>query len=188
MGKAINSFNTTWNPYPGSSQSYMGAPGVATYYGGALGRCGCHPCVCGGCVGDPYGNGGLIVDRVLGSAYDTVRIVACNLPYIVEVARNMDAVRAAAANATRNIIGLVGVAGILGSTVVIPLPGGLAAEDVVDYTGVVEGLTDIIYNQGSGFFSLVLNSSLAQFELTLDAGAPTDMANGDVRINVTYIA
>lgn len=105
-----------------------------------------------------------------------------NVEYLV---KNIDAVRAAAENITRNILVVEGVAPALGGTDTYDLPTPIVLDDLLDYNVLVEATNGSIYNQMSGEFTATVVAP-GYLTLTLAADAPAVLAGGTVRWAISY--
>ncbi len=134
---------------------------------------------------DQYTNcgGPLLVTKLIGTSYDIVKFVAERMGYVRDVACNMDAVKAAAANMHRNIVTLDGIVGVAGSTTLIDLPSGIDDELVLDYSVLLIGSDENLYSQGVYFTSFITDNKLS---ITIAEDAPEVIENAEVRWTLTY--
>lgn len=136
-------------------------------------------------VCNPYGNEGLFVDKMIGNAYDAVKLVA----------DNMTSVMAIGAALTESTIGepllvqrgllSIGATGALGSTVTVE-PDNLDATPAMmlaSYPSIVAA-DGTKYFSDSGVFTAVVQAD--GLHLTLKNDAPAECANATIHWFAIY--
>lgn len=129
-------------------------------------------------------NPGGLVDKLLGDAYVYVKVVADQIDVIKTLAENIVHVRDAAEAVKRNTIEVTGVVPALGVTGFVTLPETIAETSIMDSMVVIKDTNDALYSESSGHFTTKISGGF--LEVSLDAGAPADMAGGEVRWTLTH--
>lgn len=132
----------------------------------------------------PIPSGAGVIDRLLGTAYQQVKIVADQIDVIKDIAANIPAIKDAARNMARKIVTMEVGGGALGTTTYSQLPDGLSEADVIDSVVVIKGTDDAIYSESSGHFSSVI--SAGYLEVAINAGAPAALGNATIRWTLSY--
>ena len=70
---------------------------------------------------NPFGSPAVLIDKLIGNAYDVVKYVACNMSYIKKVSYRVDDIKDLA-ESNRNTLDLRGNLKLKGQTVIISLP------------------------------------------------------------------
>lgn len=131
--------------------------------------------------GDHLGNASL-VDKLIGTAYGTVRRVADHLGYIKFVAMNMETIIAAANN--RLTATTVGTTAARGMPATVALPAGVLLANITSSTVLITGSDGNLYLSDSGYFTTQISAS--GLTLTVSTSAPAILANAAFRWVVTY--
>lgn len=132
--------------------------------------------------GDHLGNASL-VDKLIGTAYGTVRRVADHLSYIKFVAMNMETIVAAANNRlTATAVGTT--AASRGVPVTVALPAGVSLANITSSTILITGSDGNLYLSDSGYFTYQISAS--GLTLTVSTSAPTALVNAAFRWALTY--
>lgn len=126
-----------------------------------------------------------LIERMLGPAYQSVKIVADQIEVIKEIAANIPAVKDAAANMARNIQVIESVVtGALGTTAYVPLPAGVDEIEVLDSTVVLVATDGAIYAESSGHFSSKIVAGY--LEVTTKVTAPATLVGASVRWTLSF--
>lgn len=133
---------------------------------------------------DPCGGRAPLVDRFIGNAYAAVRHVADHIPQIRYLVANMAHIVRVSQGIRRSglILGTTGSS--LGSSVEIPLPDGVVAEDIVASDVVIQSRDGNIYSSGSGVFSYYIRQG--KLRVTLSSSAPGNITNSEIRWSLVY--
>ena len=131
----------------------------------------------------PYAGSSQMVDKMIGNAYDSVKLVADNLQMLEYLANNMEALIEIASDlSTTNVVW--GVAGNPGETTQIPLPTGVDQDSISSMSVLLDNGSGGLYGFESNYFTFhVLNGSL---RLTLNPLAPQSLAGASVRWSISH--
>lgn len=132
----------------------------------------------------PNPSGAGVIDRLLGTAYQSVKIVADQIDVIKEIAANIPAIKDAARNMARKIVVIEADGGALGTTTYTALPDGLTEADVLDSVVVIVAANGDVYSESTGHFSTVV--AAGYLETTVNTEAPTALANATIRWTLSY--
>lgn len=118
---------------------------------------------------NPFGsNKAILVDKMIGSAYDVVKLVAMNLAEILYVAQNLDTIQETLQNIRKERVinmSLVPSSGVM----IVPLPADIQVEDISYFTVQIKTTTGDLYTPDSGYFKIrIVNDAL---EITVDPAA-----------------
>ena len=127
-----------------------------------------------------------MIERMLGPAYQSVKIVADHIGIVQTIATNIGDVKDAARNKARAITTIEGQAGALGSTTYVGLPFGLAETSIMDVQVVLisNGVDKPLYSESSGHFSS--RTRLGFVEVALSGNAPAELAGAEIRVTVFH--
>lgn len=134
----------------------------------------------------PYWNGAsanMLIDKMIGNAYQTVSFVACNMSAIQYVARNMEDIHALATEVRATKV-VKQTAGELGSVNNVPMPEGITLDDIVGSSVVLVSTDGSLFDATSGHFSVTVTS--VGLVLNLGMGAPAGLAEGEIRWLISY--
>ena len=131
----------------------------------------------------PYGNPALLVDKMIGTAYDNVKLVADNLQLIDYISKNMELLHLIGSDlATTTQV--LGVAGQPGETVTIPLPVGVLVDNITSSTVLLDDGENGLYGFEANLFTHhIKNGSL---HLTMNNLAPPALAGASVRWTISH--
>ena len=144
----------------------------------------------------PLGGPDVLVDKMLGNAYDTVKLVALNLAYIKHVQAQLEDVytvsqNIANVNAVADALPALTLAsnlskalGALGTDTSIPL-GSIAPAKITGITLTVVGTDGNLYFPDAKLTFKVVGTNIV---VTLAADAPAVLGTGTAKAHVTYIA
>jgi hypothetical protein len=127
-----------------------------------------------------------LIERMLGPAYHSIKVVADHIDILKTLATNIADVKDAARNKARAITTIEDQAGALGSTTYIGLPFGLAETSIMDVQVVLvsTGVDKPLYSESSGHFTS--RTRLGFVEVALKAGAPAELAGAEIRVTVFH--
>lgn len=125
-----------------------------------------------------------MVDKSIGTAYPNVKLVADNIEVVKYVAYNMAAIAALAQSVPFTHRLLTSTAGILGSTVQIPLPNDLGVDQLAMSQIMLVTPGGDVFMEGSDVFKASISGGTLRFNLL--SGAPTNAQNAQIRWLLTY--
>lgn len=127
-----------------------------------------------------------LIERMLGPAYHSVKIVADHIDTIKTIALNIGDVKDAARNKARAITTIESQAGALGSTTYVELPISLHETSIMDVQVVLvgTGVDTPLYSESSGHFTS--KTRLGFVEVMLKPGAPAELAGAEIRVTVFH--
>lgn len=136
-------------------------------------------------VCNPYGNEGLFVDKLVGTAYDTVKYVADNMVSVLAVATAItQSTVGEPLLAQRGVIS-IGATGALGATVIVePDNLDMVMANILSSQPAITATDGTRYFPDSGVFTSVIQSD--GLHLTLKADAPAECANATIHWFVIY--
>ena len=131
----------------------------------------------------PYGGSAQMVDKMIGNAYDTVKLVADNLQLLEYLGNNMEAlIKIANDLSTTSIV--LGIAGNPGETTQLALPAGVDQDSVTAMAVLLDDGNGGLYGFESNHFTFyMLNGSL---RLTMNPVAPQSLAGASVRWSISH--
>lgn len=132
---------------------------------------------------DPYGSPSILVDKMIGTAYEIVKYVAERMPALQSISDNMEDLTLIATNA-RKEVDLVGVASGLGITVNVAMPAGVADTDVRWVNAVIYGSDGVTYPASSTTFTVRVQSGAVR--IALSPSGPAGMVNAPIAITLAY--
>lgn len=134
---------------------------------------------------NPFGHTTPLVDKMIGDAYDIVKVVYDNMPYIVAVGASLSTSVIGQPLLLQRIVETTGVSGTAGQTVVIPF------DDLdLDYTKIIDsyvtllGSDGVLYVGNSAEFRHNIGPDGMRF--TLDSAAGAALQNATVKWYVIY--
>lgn len=134
-------------------------------------------------INDPYGGETGLVDRMIGTAYDVVKFVACRIDHVIKVSRHMDSV-INISNEVRNNRVVRSVVPAQGATVEVPVPVDILNEAILGFDLMVKTAAGNMYPLGSATFVGVIKNR--QLEFTTSAGAPTGFVGSEIIWTIFY--
>lgn len=125
-----------------------------------------------------------LVDKMIGSAYDVVKYVACHMRYIEYVAKNMRDIYDVATEGRRSKL-IKGTLGALGSTTTINLTP-LVQDQIQSMHLNLIGADGTLYEPNG--LDLIATITAGVLTIVLDPDAPAVYANAKVNVTVFYDA
>lgn len=133
-------------------------------------------------VNDPYGSRDVLVDKLIGNAYEQVKKVAMNLDEVRYVASNMELVVNVANDlSTRTVV--EGVAVSSSSVALLPLPESITSSQVQAMAVLIQ-VDEDLFSEASGYFTAVMTDG--NLRVTLTGAAPTTLIGGTIRWLITH--
>lgn len=146
-------------------------------------------------VNDPFGGNDPLVDKMIGTAYDTVKTVAlsisqvqhvsANMETVYNVDQNMDKVQAIA-EALPTITSLadyIATLGPLGSSINVYI-GDIPKNKITSISVLGFGLDGNLYFPSDTFTWTVVGTNVV---IVLHAGGPEALANGKAKLHITFL-
>ena len=130
----------------------------------------------------PSNNPVLVVDKIIGTAYDVVRAVYLKMTELMYLVDNMDQI-VTVANHLGDSTLVTGVAGPVNTSVLVPLPTGVL-QSKVRASSVFIFANNKLYGTDSGFFTALIDGT--NLDVVVDASAPSGLVGGAIRWYVTY--
>ena len=135
---------------------------------------------------DPYGGPLTLVDKMIGSAYEYVKIVALNINVIKYLAYNLEAIIQAAkidfANGIQVITG--GITPAAGAIKSIPLPAGVLMTDLRQSTVMIITKEDKVFFDTNAYWSSWIESG--SLHVAISDQAPAYMVGAQIRWLLRY--
>lgn len=129
---------------------------------------------------DPYGGKEPLVDKLIGNAYQVVRLVAENLGFIRYVAHNMEAVQKVAEDLSATTTLFAPAPTVANNAVLVPYPVGVTQSRVLSSSVMILGTDGHLY--GAEIFV----SSLSRAGLVVTLGPGSALIGGQIRWHLTY--
>jgi hypothetical protein len=123
-----------------------------------------------------------LIDKRIGNAFESVRLVAERLREIVYLVANMEAVVTLAQSQERVAYQVAPITA-LESALVIPLPAPVAVEDIRASEVILVSTDGVIYCADSNLFTSEVSSS--GLSVTVDDADP-QLLNGEIRWRLVY--
>lgn len=140
-------------------------------------------------VHDPLGGGAILVDKMIGSAFDVVREVQLNLDAVKYLATNMRAVTKAAElqaiTFPERVVMVSGTTGALGSVVELDIPMEVTAANIRQSSPMIVTSTGDVYGESSGMFVASLVNGYLR--LVLSPSAPVALGQAEIRWRLAYV-
>lgn len=130
---------------------------------------------------DPFGSPSLLVDKLIGTAYDIVKLVATNLPMLSLLGNRIEDLDMIALNLTNTHV-LTGVVTGLSQTTNHLLPNTIVQDDIISVNAVLKGTDGKLYFPSTGTFTIAVD--LGYLRVTLAAGGPAGMVNGALKATI----
>jgi len=132
---------------------------------------------------DPLGGNVPLVDKMIGTAYDTVLLVSRNLQMLAYLATHMDTLFKVATDIKSNTT-VFGVAGAPGQTTSIAMPTQVNPDLITSSMVMLDDGEGGLYPADSGYFMAHIKGR--ELKLTLTMQAPAELQGVSVRWFLTY--
>ena len=129
-------------------------------------------------------NASVLVDKVLGNAYDTVKEVADKLELLEYLSFNMESIVRTANYSGENVV-LETTLPSRGESVVVSLPTTITAENVMAIHAKAYAAGNYHFSGIGTYISVSLGAT--SISVTLSTGAPIDLVNAPLTILVVAI-
>lgn len=113
---------------------------------------------------DPMGGTDLIIDKMIGNAYDTVALVAKNIALIQFLGENMDELTLIA-KGLKTTTYVETVAGQIGELVSTVLPASIKVADIKSFTVMLRDSTGSLFAGDSGLFNARIEAGATKVAL-----------------------
>ena len=131
----------------------------------------------------PFGSPSACVDKLIGNAYDTVKLVADQLPMLQYLVDNMESL-VMIANDLSLTVTVMDTAGQPGQTISIPLPDGVEQDNVSAHSVLLDDGAGSLYGYESNMFSYYIQNGELKF--TLSDTAPQELAGAIIRWTISH--
>lgn len=126
---------------------------------------------------DPMGGTDLIIDKMIGNAYDTVALVAKNIALIQFLGENMDELTLIA-KGLKTTTYVETVAGQIGELVSTVLPASIKVVDIKGFTVMLRDSTGSLFAGDSGLFNARIEAGTTK--VVLMPSAPPSLIGSTV--------
>lgn len=127
---------------------------------------------------DPFGSDSMFVDKLIGTAYDIVKLVATNLPMLKLLGDRVDNLDMIAANLTNTYV-KTGVVTGLNQTTNHLLDTDIVQDEIISCNVTIKGTDGKLYFPATNTFTFAID--LGYLRVTLAAGGPAGLVNGAMR-------
>lgn len=128
----------------------------------------------------PYGSGTLLVEKLIGTAYDVVKLVADNITMLTTIAQRIDNFDLIAENLTNTHV-ITGVVTGLNQTT-NHLLTDIVQDDIISANVTIKGTDGKLYFPSSGTFTFAID--LGYLRVTLAAAGPVGLVNGTLKATI----
>lgn len=120
----------------------------------------------------PYGSDTMVVDKLIGTAYDVVKLVASKLTLLESIGNQVDNIQTVADKIT-NSHKLTGTVTTLGATASFALPSEVNTDEIESVSVIITGTDGKLYFPSSTTFTYVVD--LGYLRITLAASGPAGL-------------
>ena len=139
-------------------------------------------------INDPYGTPITIVDKLIGNAYEIVRLIAKKMPiieYLASIMERMEIVTQQSDNIlSLKIVESTKLISEAGNTILIPIPDGISPNDIHDSMVSFLGSNGTLYFYESGKITHVINAGF--LVVTIDASLTSVVLGGLIKWNLVH--
>ena len=128
---------------------------------------------------DPFGSDSMFVDKLIGTAYDIVKLVATNLPMLKLLGDRVDDLDMIAANLTNTYVKTGMVTGLSQTTNHL-LDPEITQDEIISCNVTIKGTDGKLYFPATNTFTFAID--LGYLRVTLAAGGPAGLVNGAMQL------
>ena len=125
-----------------------------------------------------FGSNSMLVDKLIGTAYDIVKLVAVNLPMLQTLGDRVDDLDMIAANLTNTYVVSGQVTGLSQTTNWL-LDTDIVQDEIISANVTIKGTDGKLYFPSIGTFTVAID--LGYLRVTLAATGPAGLVNGAMR-------
>lgn len=129
-------------------------------------------------VFSPFGSNSMLVDKLIGTAYDIVKLVAVNLPMLKILGDRVNDLDMIAANLTNTYVVTGQVTGLSQTTNWL-LDTDIEQDEIISANVTIKGTDGKLYFPSTATFSIAVD--LGYLRVTLATSGPAGLVNGAMR-------